>query len=138
MLIHVVDYSNPDYKKQMNVTNETLKELGVDNIPVIYAYNKIDLTDAGIPEGEEDCVYISAKKRVGIDKLVDAISRKVFTQYIHCDMLIPYDKGNIVSYLNENANIDSTEYSNDGIMISLECREADYQRYKQYASHAHS
>jgi len=35
---------------------------------------------------------------VGIDDLVSAIRQKTSTQYVHCEMLIPYDKGNIVSY----------------------------------------
>jgi GTP-binding protein HflX len=135
MLIHVVDYSNPDHKKQIEATRETLRELGADNIPVIYAYNKTDLVDFKIPENGEDSIYISAKTKIGIDKLVDTIVQKAFTHYVRCNMLIPYDKGNIVSYLNENANISSTEYNNDGILISVECREADYRRYKQHGNH---
>ncbi len=41
LLIHVVDFSNPDYRQQMEVTSETLKQIGADEIPVIYAYNKM-------------------------------------------------------------------------------------------------
>jgi len=66
ILIHVVDYSNPDYNQQIGVTKETLKKLGAENIPVIYAYNKIDLVEDKIPMVAEDCVYISAKSKVGI------------------------------------------------------------------------
>ncbi|MFZ5969340.1 MAG: GTPase HflX [Bacillota bacterium] len=132
LLIQVVDYSNPEYRQHMHVTRETLKELGVENISVIYAYNKIDLVDSEIPKDEMDCVYISAKKKVGIDMLVNLIRQKAFTQYVDCRMLIPYDKGNIVSYLNDNANIKSSIYESDGILISLECKKADYERYQQY------
>lgn len=132
MLIHVVDYSNPNYEQHIEVTEKTLKELGADNIPIIYAYNKVDLVDGEIPRDEEGCVYISAKNKAGIDKLVDEICKKTFKQYVNCRMLIPYDKGNILSYLKNNANISSTEYNSDGIAISLECKEADYKRYKQF------
>lgn len=132
ILVHVVDYSNPYYEQQIEVTRETLKELGADRIPVIYAYNKTDLAVIEISELKEDCVYISAKRKAGLDKLIIAIRERAFTQYVNCEMLIPYDKGNIVAYLNDNATIKSTSYEGDGILISLECREADYERYRQY------
>lgn len=132
ILVHVVDYANPHYKQQIEVTRDTLKELRADNIPVIYAYNKTDLVDAEIPEGTEDCVYISAKRKAELDKLVNAIRQKAFTKYVHCEMLIPYDKGNIVAYFNDNATIKSTLYEANGILISLVCKEADFERYQQY------
>ncbi len=101
LLLHVVDISNPDYKHHLEVTNETLKEIGAESVPMIYVYNKIDLVDDYLTE--KNGVYISAKKNLGIDKLVETISTKVFNNYINCNMFIPYDKGNLLSYLNDNA-----------------------------------
>lgn len=131
MLVHVVDCSNPNYKQQIEVTKETLKELGADNIPTIYAYNKVDLVEGEITNEEEDYVFISAKDKAGIDKLIDEICKKAFPEYIYCELLIPYEKGNILSYFNENANIKSTEYISNGVLIYMECRESDYKRYKK-------
>lgn len=132
MLIHVVDYSNPHYKQQMDVTKTTLKELGADNIPVIYCYNKIDLVDTDIPENKSNNIYISASKKIGIDKMIDVIRQKIFGEYVNCNMLIPYDKGSIVSYFNDSANIKSTSYESNGVLISVECKESDYEKYKKY------
>lgn len=132
MIVHVVDYSNPNYKQHIEVTKETLKELGADNIPTIYAYNKTDLVEDEIIKDEKDCIYISAKNKEAVNKLVNEICKKVFAQHVHCEMLIPYEKGNIVSYFKDNANIKSTEYNSNGVLISLECKEADYRRYKQF------
>lgn len=134
MLVHVVDYSNVNYEKQIAVTKNTLKELGAENIPVIYCYNKIDLKDSEIPEQSEGKIYISARKKQGMDKLIDAIIKKVFGEYVNCNMLIPYDRGDIVSYLNDNANIKSTDYKNEGISIAVECSKVDYEKYKKYAT----
>ena len=47
-------------------------------------------------------------------------------------MTIPYDKGNVLSYLTEKANILSTEYKEEGIFLSIECKEEDYNRYREY------
>lgn len=134
LLIHVVDYTNPNYEQQIEVTEKTLKELGADNIPTIYAYNKTDLVDGEIFNIERDCVYISAKKKTGIDQLAHAIRQKAFPRYVYCKLLIPYDQGNIVSYLKDHANINSIAYNSDGILISLECKEADYKRYQGFAN----
>ena len=132
LLIHVVDYSNPNYQEQINVTNKTLKELNAENIPAIYAFNKIDLAAGDTSMAGTDGVYLSAKKQIGINELVEAISKNVFKQYISCEMTIPYDKGNVLSYLTEKANILSTEYKEEGIFLSIECKEEDYNRYREY------
>lgn len=132
LLIHVVDYSNPNYKHQIEVTKDTLNQIGAGDIPVIYAYNKIDLADSPIPVEENDAVYISAKKKIGMNDLIELISQKVFTNYIHCEMLIPYDKGNIISYLREKANIKSTQYENQGTLLALECTKLDLEKYEEF------
>lgn len=132
LLIHVVDYSNPNYQEQINVTNKTLKELNAENIPAIYAFNKIDLAAGDTSMAGTDGVYLSAKRQIGINELVEAISKNVFKQYISCEMTIPYDKGNVLSYLTEKANILSTEYKEEGIFLFIECKEEDYNRYREY------
>lgn len=130
LLLHVVDISNPDYKHHLKVTNETLKEIGAESVPMIYVYNKIDLVDDYLTE--KNGVYISAKKNLGIDKLVETISTKVFNNYINCNMFIPYDKGNLLSYLNDNARVIDRKYRNDGTELSLECSNIDYEKYREY------
>lgn len=130
LLLHVVDISNPDYKHHLKVTNETLKEIGAESVPMIYVYNKIDLVDDYLTE--KNGVYISAKKNLGIDKLVETISNKVFNNYINCNMFIPYDKGNLLSYLNGNARVIDRKYRNDGTELSIECSNIDYEKYREY------
>lgn len=66
LLIHVVDISDPQHQQHMAVTDETLKALGADQIPTIYAYNKADLTDLPYPQIEGDNVYLSAKQNSGM------------------------------------------------------------------------
>jgi GTP-binding protein HflX len=139
ILIHVIDYSNPNYKKHIEVTNETLKALGADNIPVIYAYNKVDLvteedlSERAILEPTGNSVFISVKKKISIDKFIDMICKEAFKDYVSCKLLIPYDKGSIVSYLNSNATVKATSYENEGVVLSLECRHIDYDRYQCYS-----
>lgn len=78
MLVHVVDYSNLNYKQHIEVVKDTLKEIGADKIPTIYAYNKADLVEDEIAKEEKDRIYISAKNKAGIDKLVNEILKMAF------------------------------------------------------------
>lgn len=132
LILHVVDYSDMNYQQHIQVTQETLKELGAAHIPVIYVYNKSDLVLNKIPVVEEDKIYLSASKQIGIEELVSLIKKEIFSNYISTEMLIPYDKGNIVSYLNCVATIKHTEYLENGTLLQMECKESDYQKYKEY------
>ena len=132
LLLHVVDASNPDCEHQREVADETLKQIGAGDIPVIYVYNKIDLTESGEPVVRDDSIYISARGKDGLEELIQLISKKIFRQYVDCRMLIPYGQGNIVSYFNENARIKSVNYRSKGVLLDMECKESDFKRYEQF------
>ena len=132
LLLHVVDYSNPNYKKQIKVTTDTLNQIGASHIPVIYVYNKSELTDVSIPTAQEDRIYLSAKNRIGISELVELIEKQIYKLYIKCSMLIPYSEGSIVSYLNEHAIVESVEHKEEGTFLNLQCKESDFHKFKQY------
>lgn len=133
LLIHVVDYANSNYEQLIDITNETLKKIGVENIPTIYAYNKSDMVDVEIPKVQEDRVYLSAKKHVGIEELVEMIRSHIYKEYTKCEMLIPYDQGQVVSYFNNHAHVLSTSYENEGTKLQIECKTSDYEKYKHFA-----
>ena len=132
LLIHVVDYSNPNYKHQIEVTKDTLNQIGAGDIPVIYAYNKVDLVETTVLLEESDTAYISAKKKVGIDKLIELISKRIFNEYVQCEMLIPYDRGNIVSHLKDKANVKSMKYETNGVLLDLECSKVDFEKHEEF------
>lgn len=50
LLLEVVDFSDPDYRDQIEVTAKTLEEIGAGNIPLVYLYNKTDLAMASEAE----------------------------------------------------------------------------------------
>lgn len=127
LLLHVIDISNPFYQKQKQVTEKVLQELGVKDIPKINVYNKIDKMES---IKIEDGIFISAKTRQNIDKLITEISRQIFTNYKTVKMLIPYNKGQIYNYLKENANVIETKYCDEGINVLVELSEHLYNKYQ--------
>jgi len=132
LLLHVVDVSNQEHGFMMDVTNETLKAVGVEGIPTIYVYNKADLANVPYPVISGDNIWISAKQGTGLDELLQIIRQHIFSDYVTCKMLIPYEQGNIVSYLNENATIYETAYEENGTLLKLEAKEADYAKYHHF------
>lgn len=132
LLLHVVDVSNSEHGFMMDVTNETLKAVGVEGIPTIYVYNKADLAQVPYPVVSGDNIWVSAKQGVGLEELIQLVRQHIFSDYVTCEMLIPYDQGNIVSYLNEHASVSNTAYEEGGTLLSLEVKEADYAKYQQY------
>ena len=77
IILHVVDISNPRADKQMDVVYETLRKLGIQDKPIITLYNKIDSTEednyGGRDLRSDMTLRISARKRVGIDNILQAI-----------------------------------------------------------------
>lgn len=132
LLIHVVDYSSIHYKNMMQTTDSTLAEVGVKDIPVIYVYNKADLTEKEIPADDGDSIYISAKNDIGLDLLLEKIYYKIFQDYEKAVFLIPYNKGEIVSHFNENASVLDIKHEENGTKITAECRKSDIEKYKNY------
>ncbi|MCC3376812.1 GTPase HflX [Cohnella sp. REN36] len=131
LLIHVVDCANPEHEQHIAVTQATLKDLGADGIPAVYAFNKADLTDQAYPRIEDNTVYLSAGRREGIEELIRLIRDRVFGDYVEGEIVIPYDQGRLVAYFNEHAHVQATEYEPEGTRLKLTCKLADYEKHKE-------
>lgn len=101
ILVHVVDISHPDYKEQMEIVEKTLNDISAGEKPIFVVFNKIDnyqheeydefslepKTEKNytldevkyhwINEKKIPCIFISATKKEGIDKLRDDIYKMV-------------------------------------------------------------
>ncbi|MGB2992967.1 MAG: GTPase HflX [Paenisporosarcina sp.] len=132
LLLHVVDVSNEEYRYMMDVTNETLHAVGVEDVPTLELYNKADLADLNYPRVSGNSLWISAKEGKGLDELLEMIRTHIFADYKTCRMLIPYERGDIVSYLNEQASVQTSEYEEEGTLLKVELRQSDYERYQEF------
>ncbi|MCD8347968.1 MAG: GTPase HflX [Lachnospiraceae bacterium] len=134
LLLQVVDYSDPHYREQMEVTADTLRELGAEKIPCIYVMNKADqmMEMHDLPKVVGDKIYMSAKEGSGLEELLELIRAKLFADYVSCEMRIPYTDGAAVAYLKEHAVVHSLEYEADGAILQLLCKKSDAGRYAKY------
>lgn len=133
LLLHVVDYSDEHHKAHIKVTEETLKDMEVLGIPVIYVYNKADKVMEQLPNVVSDHqIFMSAKNGQGIEELLKLICDKLYADNKEVKFLIPYDKGNILSYLLEKGKAVSQEYVAEGVRLVINCQKRDYEKYKEY------
>ncbi len=134
LLLHVVDATNEDFEMQMNVTEKVLHDLDVKEKPSILIFNKVDKIEERshlIPMGE-NIIQVSALNDIGIDTLVEMIKERIFNDMKQVELLLPYDKGDIVSYLCDKTKVLKTEYREDGVMVETTLGPADYSKYAKY------
>lgn len=135
LLLLVVDYSDPYYKEQMQVTRETLEQLEIFDIPILTVFNKADLKadlSFSLPKKTEHSIFMCAKNEEHIKALVGKIYDSMQKDYIACEMLIPFEEGQVVAYLKEHALIREMTYEEEGTRIELSVRKEDYGRYKAF------
>ncbi len=130
LLVQVVDFSDENYRQQMEVTAQTLKELGAGNIPQIIVYNKADKRQwDNLPRVKENQIYMAAALDAGIEELAELIKRRLYAGDVECFFIIPYDRGDVVSYFMENASVLEREYRAEGIWLHVSCRSQDMAKY---------
>lgn len=132
LLLQVVDVSHPEYRFMMDVTNKTLQDVGVENVPTINIFNKSDLADVAYPKVTNDSVWLSAKDGKGMEELVELIKSYIFGKYITCKLLVPFDRGDVVSYLNDKANVKETSYEEEGTLMTVEMLIDDRERFEEF------
>ncbi|KGA96554.1 GTP-binding protein [Alkalihalobacillus alcalophilus ATCC 27647 = CGMCC 1.3604] len=132
LLLHVVDYSNPNYEQQIQVTNETLKEIGVENIPMIYLFNKSELVDDKFHINREDSLYVSAREKKGFEALLQTLELSLFATDVKVEFLFPYTAGEHVHYFQNHADVLEMEHQETGTYMKVICRLKDKQKYEQF------
>ena len=112
VLLHVVDISHPGFEEQINIVNETLREMKVTDKPVYLIFNKIDqynhiakdeddmtparkenitleeLKNTWMGRNNDPCIFISAKNRTNLDQFRELLYNRV--KEIHTSRY-PYD-----------------------------------------------
>lgn len=133
LLIHVVDASCENCDFQIEVTEGVLKEIGAGGKEKLLVYNKIDIAwDEIIHTKGEESIYVSAKTGYNVDALLEKIKEKLFSGRVNATFLIPYDRGDIASYICDKAEVFSMDYVESGVIICAEVKSADYNRFKRY------
>lgn len=136
ILVHVVDASNPKRSEQMNIVYKTLKELGADEKPVITVYNKIDKEGVEKPLLKDkmslETISVSAKNNLNINTLLEKTEEIIKSFKKSIKVVIPYDKGQLLSIIHGNCEITYSENKNEGYYFEIYADEETENRLKNY------
>ena len=133
LLLHVVDASYPDHDFHIGVTNSVLKEIGAGEKDKLMVYNKIDIAEEiSLPQNGEETLYISATRGDNLEDLVRKIKEKLFSDRVVVSMLVPYDRGDISSYLCDKCRVIRMEYQENGTFFEVEISSRDFGRLKEF------
>ncbi len=123
LLVHIVDASSPSMQRQVEAVEHVLEEIGAAGCPIIIALNKADLLpydDLVKLEGmaaKLPSVQVSALNGTGIDELLHCISDNLISQFIALDVLIPYQRGDLVAQFHQFGTIEHESYEQDGTHV---------------------
>ena len=144
ILCIVSDVSDPEYREDLKITVDTLKEIGAGEIPRIYVFNKADAAGLSFRGGwfdvnvqgitaEDGRITMSAKNPDDISRLVDLIENRVNARRTECTLLIPYTEGRILTELMHSSDVKVKEYTAEGTLVHGFLRREDRERYRRFA-----
>ncbi|MFZ7088072.1 GTPase HflX [Curtobacterium sp. RRHDQ10] len=123
VIVHVVDGSHPDPVSQLATVRDVIGDVGAREIPEIVAFNKADLIDADqrlvLTGLEPDAVFVSARTGEGIGDLLRAIEARLPEPDVALTLVVPYDRGDLVSRLHDEGAVESTEYVPEGTRVAV-------------------
>ena len=121
LIVHVVDASHPDPGSQIATVRDVIGETGARDIPELIVFNKIDLADEtqrmALRGMEPRSIEVSARTGEGIDELLAKIAELLPEPDVQIDVLIPYNRGDLVSRLHINGRIIDLEYAETGTHV---------------------
>jgi GTP-binding protein HflX len=124
LLVHVVDASRPDWPAQVAVVHEVLAEIGAGDHPRLLVFNKADLLDdAGVralTQAWPDAIVISAARRQGLDRLLDALARHLPEPWLRVRLRIPYRDARLLAQVHREGRVVAEHYDDEGAVVVAE------------------
>ena len=120
IILHVIDSSSADIDSHQEVVHETLQMLEANEKPIIAVLNKMDICtedSVHVLTPADAQVKISARNHENITGLLEEIEALLQDRLEKIELLIPYDKGNILSYVHENGESLIEEHRAEGTYI---------------------
>ncbi len=124
LVLHVSDITHPNAAEQATIVDETLAKLGADQIPQLVALNKVDQLESPEQVSEELAQYpnslaISAATGYGVESLLNRIEGVLQSMRQYTTLLIPYNRGDLVSTLYKQAIVEEETYEAEGTRLEV-------------------
>ena len=137
LLLHVVDGAEPSAEGQIAAVRQVLEEIDAAAVPELLVLNKSDIAD---PTGFErlrmlhpDAVAVSAETGDGMEDLLEAVVKELSAMTTEMELLVPYDRGDVVAALHRTGEVLDTEHEASGTRVRVRLPNAEAGRYAELA-----
>lgn len=126
LLLHVVDVSDPLAAERIRTVQQVLDSIGAANRNELLVLNKSDKvnpadSETGLPDLHEG-LLVSAVTGDGIEELLNTIEKILYGESITVELTIPHSRGDILSYLYQNAQILKRDELDPGVQVLVRGR----------------
>jgi len=126
LIVHVVDASHVDPGSQIATVRQVVGELGARGIDELIVFNKIDLVDEttllALRGLEPKSIFVSSRTGEGFEELQKAMSDRLPRPNVAVNVLVPYNRGDLVSRMHLNSEIKKIDYQETGTYIEAMVR----------------
>ncbi len=134
--VHVVDASDPDPDGQIAAVREVLDELDAADVPEILVFNKTDSAEPAVVRRlltvYEGSVATSALTGQGTSEVTAAIVKGLDAVTAKVDLLIPYERGDVVAAIHEAGEVLDEQHGEEGTEITVRLPAATAERLSEY------
>jgi GTP-binding protein HflX len=126
LVLHVVDGSHPDPEGQLSAVRGVLADVGAAGIPEVVVVNKCDAADPEVvqrllSQGQRT-IAVSAHTGRGIDDLVSLVADLVPRPEIEVEVLIPFQRGDLVHRVHAEGEVLTEEHTPEGTRMRARVR----------------
>ncbi len=139
LVLHLVDFSNPQYEAQMSTTDDVLRELGAAEKELITVFNKMDLVENDLEKFKAKkltgrSVFISANTGEGIDLLLAELEHFFASSAKPENFTLPYNRYDLVARLKSQGGLIFEETTEEGYFVKGNPRgdlSSAFEKYRQ-------
>ena len=136
LLVHVVDASSPDPDGQIDAVHVVLRQIGAGTVDELLVVNKTDVADPVMVERlmalHPGAVAVSAASGDGIERLLDAVATMLEGATTLVDLVVPYDRGDVVARLHEMGDVVGEDHVAAGTRLRVKLPKLDADRFIDY------
>lgn len=136
LVLHVVDASSDEYETQITAVEDILGQINAQGIKRILVFNKCDRLEndelAALKKRHANAKFLSARTGEGVTTLIDHIARVASADDNHLEVIIPYDRGDLVTIAHERCHILSETHEESGTHITMLVASAYENLFRSY------
>ena len=134
-LVHVVDCTAADPEGQIAAVREVLAEIGASHVPELLVFNKSDAASevaTNLVQRHEGSVAVSALTGEGIEGFLHAISDRLRALSKVVELLIPYERGDLLAAVHREGEVLSTHHDDSGVRVRARLADASAGRLAEF------